>query len=265
MYRVLIVEDEDIIRKGLIFTMDWTKYGCTVAGEAVDGNDGLKKIAEVKPDIVITDVKMPFKDGLQMLFESNEKSIYETIIISGYSEFNYAQKAISLGVSNYLLKPIDMNDLGKALTKLTNKISQKRIIQKAICENENDISKKVLDLSFYQQHNVKYVDIMLDYIKQHYKEKISIVDLCNKLYVSSTYLNIQFKKETNYTFNDFLNRYRILRSIELLKTGKLKIYQIAEFVGFQDYKYYIQVFKKYVGCAPMKFLNSDGSDNYKKA
>ena len=259
MYRVLIVEDEDIIRKGLIFTMDWTKYDCTVAGEAVDGNDGLKKIAEVKPDIIITDVKMPFKDGLQMLFESSEKFIYETIIISGYSEFNYAQKAISLGVSNYLLKPIDMNDLGKTLSKLTNKISKKRMVQDVIREKENDITKKILDLSFYQQHDIKYVDTMLDYIKQQYQKKISILDLCNTLYVSSTYLNIQFKKETNYTFNDFLNRYRILRSIELLKAGNLKIYQVAESVGFQDYKYYIHVFKKYVGCAPMKFLNSDGS------
>lgn len=259
MYRVLIVEDEDIIRKGLIFTMDWTKYDCTVAAEAVDGNDGLKKIAEVKPDIVITDVKMPFKDGLQMLFESNQNSNYETIIISGYSEFNYAQKAISLGVSNYLLKPIDMNDLGNALIKLTNKISKKRIVQKVICEEENDIARRVLDLSSCKPHNKKYVDTMLDYIKQHYKEKISIVDLCNTLYASSTYLNLQFKKETNYTFNDFLNRYRILRSIELLKTANLKIYQVAESVGFQDYKYYIQVFKKYVGCAPMKFLNSEES------
>jgi two-component system, response regulator YesN len=97
---------------------------------------------------------------------------------------------------------------------------------------------------------------MLDYIKNHYKEKISIADLSAELNLSSTYLNMKFKEETNYTFNDFLNRYRILRSVELLKQGGMKVYEVAESVGFQDYKYFISVFKKYTGCAPIKFINT---------
>jgi two-component system response regulator YesN len=72
------------------------------------------------------------------------------------------------------------------------------------------------------------------------------------------YLNSKFKEETNYTFNDFLNRYRILKAVELLKEGDLLIYEIAEQVGFQDYKYFSQVFKKYIGQPPTEFLNSMG-------
>ena len=70
MYKVLIVEDEDIIRKGLLFTVNWQEAGCVVVGEAVDGEEGLEKIRETRPDIVIVDINMPIKDGLAMLEES---------------------------------------------------------------------------------------------------------------------------------------------------------------------------------------------------
>ena len=98
MYRVLLVEDEDIIRRGLLFAVDWLRSDCVVVGEAVDGADGLQKIAELTPDIVITDVKMPYLDGLGML-EQSRGSGYEAIILSGYDEFSYAKKAISLDVA----------------------------------------------------------------------------------------------------------------------------------------------------------------------
>jgi two-component system, response regulator YesN len=256
LFKVIIVEDEDIIRKGLMFTMDWTKYGYVVAAEAVNGKDGLDKIREIHPDVVITDVKMPFIDGIQLLEESINEFHYEAIIISGYSEFEYAKKAIRLGVSDYLLKPIDMDSLGETLQKISLKIKKKEKFEKYIVKKETNQLDTLLDPSILSGYKTRYVKNMLDYIKNHYKEKISITDLSAKLNLSSTYLNMKFKEETSYTFNDFLNRYRILRSVELLKQGDMKVYEVAESVGFQDYKYFISVFKKYTGCAPIKFINS---------
>ena len=121
MNKVLIVEDEDIIRKGLMFMAKWSQYDCVVVGEAINGNDGLKQIEEKRPDIVIVDINMPEKDGLSMIEESIELYGYDTIIISGYSEFSYAKKAISLGVSDYLLKPINFNELYPILEKIIAK------------------------------------------------------------------------------------------------------------------------------------------------
>lgn len=256
MYKVLIVEDEDIIRKGLMFIMDWTQYDCTVTGEAVDGNDGLDKIARLHPDIVITDVKMPFKDGIQLLEESIQTFEYEAIIISGYSEFDYAKKAISLGVSDYLLKPVDMNSLGKTLKKVTEKIEKKRELKKYSLTRQSISANQIIDSSVDQRLKSKYVLKMLEYIEKHYKERISITDLCGTMGLTSTYLNSRFKEETHYTFNDYLNRYRILRAVEMLKKDEMKVYEIADAVGFQDYKYFIQVFKKYIGCPPIKFIHS---------
>lgn len=258
MYKVLIVEDEDIIRKGLTFMVDWLKVNCIVAGEAADGEEGLIKIREINPDIVITDVKMPFKDGLAMLEESISLYGYETIIISGYSEFEYAKKAISLNVTEYLLKPIDFEHLYQTIKKLTDKIEDSRKVKEYLKSLEQAHTENILDLHTLKSSKTKYVGKMLDHIRNYYSRKISINNLSAEYGLSSTYLNSMFKKETGYTFNDFLNRYRVLQAVELLKQDGLKVYEIAKAVGFQDYKYFIQVFKKYIGCSPGKFLEMIG-------
>ena len=90
MYKVLIVEDEDIIRKGLLFMVNWQEADCVVVGEAVDGLEGLEKIRETNPDIVVVDINMPVKDGLSMLEDSIEEYGYDAVIVSGYSDFEYA-------------------------------------------------------------------------------------------------------------------------------------------------------------------------------
>ena len=96
---------------------------------------------------------------------------------------------------------------------------------------------------------------MLRYILEHYAERISITDLSQKLNVSCTHLNAKFKAEVGYTFHDFLNYYRISRAMQLQKQGNLKMYEIAEMVGFSDYKYFNKVYKKYVGYPPNKSLS----------
>ena len=260
MYKVLVVEDEDIIRKGLIFMVDWLKVNCIVAGEASDGEEGLAKIQEIRPDIVITDVKMPCKDGLRMLEESIGEYGYEAIIISGYSEFEYAKKAITLHVTEYLLKPVDFEHLYKTIEKLASKIESKRKVQKYLQAMDYVAADKIMDTHITYTDKSKYTARMLDYIKLNYPHKISINDLSERYGISSTYLNVKFKKETNYTFNDFLNRYRVLQAVELLKQDKWKIYEIAEQVGFQDYKYFILVFKKYIGCSPSRFREAMGAE-----
>lgn len=253
MYKVLVVEDEDIIRKGLIFMVDWLKVNCVVAGEAADGEEGLEKIREIRPDIVITDVKMPCKDGLKMLEESIGQYEYEAIIISGYGEFEYAKKAISLHVTEYLLKPVDFDHLYQTLEKLTHKIEANRKVRQYMEALEHISTDKIIDSHSLETAKSKYTTRMVEYIKTCYRQKISINDLSEKYGISSTYLHTKFKKETNYTFNDFLNRYRVLQAVELLKQDKWKVYEIGEHVGFHDYKYFILVFKKYIGCSPGKF------------
>lgn len=123
MFRVLLIDDEPVIREGLKTIIDWSAYGFEICGEAVNGRDGLEKIGLLHPDLLILDIKMSGIDGLELLEELQRKGVsIQTIILSGYSEFNYAQKAISLGVTAYVLKPIEEDDLIKQLKKAYQQI-----------------------------------------------------------------------------------------------------------------------------------------------
>lgn len=250
MYKVVLVEDEDLIRRGLKFQMDWTAVGCVVVGEASSGEEGIEVIAREKPDIVITDIRMQGMSGLDMLEKSSETNDFHAIILSGYADFNHAQSAIHLGVMDYLLKPIDFDELKNCILRITKKVHEDESERRKAQLNQI----KSLPLPDPSGINNEYAKKMLEYITNHYAEKISITDLSEAYQVSSTHLNSKFKAETGYTFHDYLNYYRICKAVELQKDGKLKMYEIAEQVGISDYKYFNKVYKKYVGYPPAKLF-----------
>lgn len=118
MYKVLVVDDEPNIRKGLIHIMDWKHFDCEVVGEAIDGLDGLEKIREFKPDIVIADISMPEMDGLEMI--DSAKALVPNakfIILTGYRDFSYLQEALRIGAFDYILKPSKIDKIGDVLKK----------------------------------------------------------------------------------------------------------------------------------------------------
>lgn len=257
MHKVLIVEDEDIMRKGLMLMPKWQDVNCIVVGEAINGQDGLEKIQTYLPDIVICDINMPVMDGLEMLEKSINKYGYDAIIVSGYGEFEYARKGISLGVTEYLLKPIDYPKLYEAIRKIQSKRNEDIHIKNAI--HQIDVEKKKLGILEYKERKSgnRYVALMVQIIHDKYATRLTLNDISEECQMSCTYLNVKFKDETGYTFNDYLNRYRIQKAIDLLRENQYKIYEIADMVGFYDYKYFIKVFKKYTGCSPARFINEN--------
>lgn len=259
MHKVLIVEDEDIMRKGLMFMPKWQEVDCIVIGEAINGQDGLEKIEKYRPDIVIVDINMPVMDGLEMLDKSIQEYGYDAIIVSGYGEFEYARRGISLGVTEYLLKPVDYNKLYEAIRKIQAKRAADTNIQNTI--RQIDVEKKKLGILDNEERKTgnRYVDIMIQAIHEQYPNRLVLANLSEQCQMSSTYLNVKFKNETGYTFNDYLNRYRIQKAVDLLRENQYKVYEIAEMVGFSEYKYFIKVFKKYIGCSPARFINENKS------
>lgn len=253
---MLIVEDEEMIRKGLRYTFDWFQLDCLVVGEAANGVEGLEKIKELDPDIIITDITMPVMDGITMLEKIHKDMVHSFIIISGYDEFEYAKKAIKLGVSEYLLKPVEQVHLSEALERAKEQCKL-RNEYKVIKNSSIDIDDmEILDIELFQNFKGSHhVNNIIDYIRDNYNKRISINDLVVPLQKSSTYLNQKFKEETTFTFNEYVNRYRIKKSIDLMKTGEGKIYTIASDVGFSNYRYFISVFKKYTNCLPSDFLD----------
>ena len=133
MYRVLIVEDEDIIRKGIAYTMDWMSMDCVIAGEAANGKEGVEKILELRPDIVVADIMMPYMNGIEMIRSTKDQVPYKSILLTSYAEFSYAKQAIDLKVSDYLMKPVEEEEIRKAIEKVTGEIRKEQEIAR-ICE-----------------------------------------------------------------------------------------------------------------------------------
>lgn len=259
MIKVLIVEDESLIRKGLVHTIDWTEMDCAIAGEAADGEEGLAKITELRPELVITDIKMPVLSGVDMLQSAGEIYDFEKIILTGYGEFEYAKKAIKLKVIDYLLKPIDEDKLKEAILKAKLLIEEKNIYNQLRCAVKDFKKLKLVDMECYLktgENKCKHTEAAIKYIRENYNKKISIETLADSLGVSSSYLSRKFKEETSRTFHDFLNRYRVQQSIELLAGGAYRVYEISYMVGFNDYKHYCSVFKKYINSSPLEFTKA---------
>ncbi len=252
MYRVLIVEDEDIIRKGIAYTMDWMGMGCTIVGEAANGEEGLGKIQELKPDIVLADIMMPVIDGIDMIRKARNIAEFKAIILTSYADFDYARQAIDLDVSAYLMKPVDEDELKKNIAKITAELEKDRQLEEiskkqVLAENSNVIFVRSDKENDYVQH-------VLEVTKEKYADKISIESFSEELGVSSSYLSRKFKEATGTSYLDFLNKYRVQQAVKLLETGKYKVYEVSDMTGFTDYKHFNTVFKRYTGTSPSEFI-----------
>ncbi len=246
------MEDVAQIRKGLIFSTDWEAMDCVVVGEAADGAAGLELLDELSPDILITDIKMPVIDGLDMLRQSPPGEGYEALVLTGYDEFDLVKQALRLGVIDYLLKPVSPDELRQSVELAKSRLDTWRRNEFERTEAEalraaQGFLATVPDIT--GQHS-DYVQQMLDFAHAKYARKIHLRDLAAHINVTSGYLNTQFKQEIGTTFNDYLNRYRIQQAVQLLTSEGTKVYVVAERVGIPDYKYFVKVFRKYVGHAP---------------
>lgn len=127
MYKVLLVDDEIFVRKGLRNLMDWESLGYEICDEAGNGQEALEKIRRLEPDLVIADIRMPILDGLELIRRVTEEEAYRPsfIIVSGYHDFQYAQRALRYGVHDYILKPIDETELETTLKALSGTLGLK--------------------------------------------------------------------------------------------------------------------------------------------
>jgi len=259
MLKVLVVEDEDVIRNGLVFTLNWADMRCDVIGSARDGAEGLQMIRLLSPDIVLTDIKMPHMDGLNMIKEASKDCLFKAIILTSYSEFEYAKRAIGLRVSDYLLKPVDERELWDVVSRIGKEID------KPYNHSEGDKKAKPSELSelehsdmlqsLHTTQNV-YVKKAVEKIIEEYREKISIDTVAEELGVSGSYLSRKFKESFGKSYLDVLNQYRIQQSIRLLKKGTYRVYEVSCMCGFNEYKHFCSVFKKYTNMRPSQFINS---------
>lgn len=246
MYKVVIVDDEPIIVEGLTKGIEWSKWNCRVAGTAQNGEEGMELIRKIKPDILITDICMPKVNGLGMAAAlKSEFPKLQITILTGYREFEYAKKAIELGVTRFLLKPSKFAELEEAITAMTEKLP----------EDESDIDDNMEETEETASANSFIVSNALEYMKDHYNEKLRLADVADEVYVSQWHLSKLLNRVKGQNFSEILNEIRMEKATELLRNPQLRISDIAEQVGFVDLAHFSRVFKRVEGISANEYRN----------
>jgi two-component system response regulator YesN len=247
MYKVLIVDDEKIVREGIVFGIDWKALGCVVIAEAENGIECLEAVEKYCPDLIITDIKMPKMDGIEMLKRLRiSKNKTHVIFLTAYNDFEYAQNAVKLFATDYLLKPFENAELEETVLKICKTIANDREKKK----DENNI----INLMLKSGDKSKYVNDALCYISKHYGDyDLCIKKIANEVGISESRLSHVLKKETDYSMGTYIRRYRIREAMKLLKKGKYKIYEVANKVGYKDITYFSTSFKKTTGISPSDY------------
>lgn len=259
MLKVLIVEDEDIIRKGLLYTINWLSMDCLVAGTACNGREGLQMILDLSPQLVITDIRMPEMNGLEMIEQAQKSRSFRSVLLTSYSDFDYAKRAIGLHVFDYLLKPVDEEKLAQLIGKIRAEVEENETYTEILGITKNKAIQELISWSLDkgpQAQGNSYVVRTIEQIKRHYGGKLSVESIAEELGISASYLSRKFKEATGQTFLDVLNKYRIQKALALLGEGSLRVYEISDQVGFSEYKYFCSVFKKYTDMSPTEFAKS---------
>lgn len=235
MIKIIAADDEQYMRDALSTLVEWESFDSKLIAMCSNGREVLDAVAKEEPDVVITDIKMPVMDGLEVCSVLGEKyPKIKVIILSAYSDFTYAKKAVKYGAVDYILKADVEEELPAVLEK---------IIKNADNNYEDDI-----DQSDEQNLYLR----MKEYIATHYREDVSLTTLAGILHANSSYLSRLYKSKSGVNLSDDILKLRIDKSKECLLTG-MKIADIAEYVGFNDVGYFSKCFKKYTNKSPKEY------------
>lgn len=254
----MIVEDEPIIRSGLTHYFDWKELGIQTIVEAENGKDGVDKALIELPHLVITDIRMPIMDGLEMIGHLRTK-LPETlfIILTGHSEFEYAQRAIHFGgVHDYLLKPLQYEKSFSVILECIEKIRMKQIESKVNKRINRDILGNSLLMS--KMESLTNEDFILfnkieSYILKHINQDLTLNMVAEHFFYNPSYLSRLFKTKLNINYMTFVSEIRIRYALECLKESKYSITDVSVMCGYKSYKHFVKLFKSVSHMTPTEY------------
>ncbi|WP_409341814.1 response regulator [Paenibacillus sp. MBLB4367] len=257
MYKIIIVEDEWLVREGLKQTIPWSNLGCEVAGEAEDGEEALELIERVLPDIMLSDIRMPTMNGIELAGRLTESHPHISIVfLTGFDDFAYAQQALRLGAVDYVLKPTNPDELEKVIRRITAKLDQERGRQQLAEQQDRrwaDGRPVVAGLDKRESRESREFQQIMDYLLVHFHEDLPLQSMADRMNVSESYFSRLFKKHVGVSFLEYITNLRVQAAKELLADPRFKMYEIAERVGYQDARYFSQIFRKSTGETPSEY------------
>ena len=241
VYRVYVVEDESLIAKNIAKNIEAQNPAFKVTGIFSNGEDALLAIGEEPPEVVFTDISMPVMSGLELAARIHEAySHVRTVIITGYAEFEYVKEALHQGVEDYLLKPVDREELSGILKKLELSFTDISDPHALVSEEDKDLSPEEI------------VTLVKDYVKKNYRQDIDLNTIAQNLGFSSSYLTKVFNRVENTTPSKYIRTYRMGVAKQLLADG-VPVGQVATLVGYNDPFHFSKSFKQTFGISPTAF------------
>ena len=234
--RVLLVDDEIMIREGFKRLFDWEAHDCAVVGEAADGMEALAKIDSLRPDIAIMDINIPIMNGLKVIQMSRLKHPDTAfVIVSGYDDFSYCREALRLQITDYILKPVNYEEFGTCIDNLKIALFQRQSSRQETPQEERTI------------HG------LTRYLQEHLAEEVSLAVLAEEFHLNPQYISQLFKSEIGVGFLAYLTNIRMEQAKKLLLTSSLSIAEVSERSGYADYRVFTKVFKKAEGITPSQY------------
>lgn len=234
--RVLLVDDEIMIRQGFKQLFDWEGHDCQVVGEAADGMEALTQIDALRPDIVIMDINIPIMNGLKVIQCTRLKyPQIAFVIVSGYDDFAYCREALRLKITDYILKPVNYEEFGTCIDNLKIALFQRESAREESQEEERPILA------------------ITRYLQEHLSEDVSLSVLAEEFHLSAQYISQLFKNEIGVNFLAYFTNIRMERAKKLLLSSSASIGEISEQLGFGDYRVFTKVFKKAEGVTPSQY------------
>ena len=236
--RVLLVDDEIMIREGFKRLFDWQAHDCEVVGEADDGRDALVKIDALQPDIVIMDINIPLLNGLEVIRVSRVRHPGTAfVIVSGYDDFSYCRQALRLQITDYILKPVNYGEFGTCIDNLKISLFERRVCTAAEPAKQEE----------------RTITGITRYLQEHLAEEISLSILAEQFHLNPQYISQLFKSEIGVNFLAYLTNIRMEKAKRLLLSTSLSIAGVAEQSGYGDYRVFTKVFKKSEGITPSQY------------
>lgn len=236
MYKLVIADDEEKILEGIANLFPWQQIGFQVVGTFLNGKDLLENIQSNHVDVVLSDIEMPFMNGIELAKELSKKQDIKIVFFSSYQNYEYFRSALQFHVFDYLMKPINFNELITCFEKLKRKLDE-----------ENCLETK-MPKSYYKQ----IVDKVSQYLEENY-QSASLEKAALLVNMSPTYLSKIYKEKSGMSFSDKLLEIRMKKACEFLNDINFKSYDIAYYVGYDNPTNFSRAFKAYYNMTPKEY------------
>jgi two-component system response regulator YesN len=245
VFTVVVAEDEELLAASIVRRIHEADAGFRVVGSAPDGKAALEMVESLSPDLLVTDIRMPVMDGLELLriLAASHPHIRK-IVVSGFDDFQYAQKAMEYEVRTYLLKPLKKAELADALCRIRIGLERER----------NLLPENRIDLRVDSPNALETVRLVESYLRENYAGEIHLEELARRFHITASYLSRIFLKHAGQAPARYVMQLRINRAKYLLLHNRgLNIREIGEMVGYPDQFYFSRVFKNVTGRSPQGF------------